>query len=125
MIDLKAIRAAAEAATPGPWEAAGPSFGAPLPKYLNCVGWVTEDDEFDDVCTAPLGSDGGNSADMIFIATANPAAILALLDRLEAAEAQLAIYEKHGVTCQTFRHKLTGCAECNRDDFAAMKGEQK
>ena len=70
-IDLKAIRAAAEAATPGPWEAAGPSFGAPLPQYLNCVGWVTEDDEFEDVCTAPLGSDGGNSADMAYIAAAN------------------------------------------------------
>ena len=81
-INLKAIRAAAEAATPGPWEAAGPSFGAPLPKYLNCVGWVTEDDEFEDVCTAPLGSDGGNSADMAYIATANPAAILELLDML-------------------------------------------
>lgn len=44
------------------------------------------------------------------------ATVIALLDRLEAAEAQLAIYEKHGVTCQTFGHKLTGCAECNRDD---------
>lgn len=49
--------------------------------------------------------------------------LVELLDRLEAAEKQLAIYEKHGVACQTFRHKLTGCAECNRDDFAAM-GEQ-
>ena len=54
-----------------------------------------------------------------------PEVMFELLDRLEAAESQLAIYEKHGVTCQTFGHKLTGCAECNRDDFAAMKDEQK
>ena len=25
-------------------------------------------------------------------------------------------YEKHGVTCQTYRHKLCGCSECNRFD---------
>lgn len=114
MIDTKAIRAAAEAATPGPWEAAGPSFGDQLPRFLNSV--VTAEDEdgdWLDIC----GATGDNTdSDMTHIATANPATILELLNRLEAAEAQLAIYEKHGVTCQTFRHKLTGCAECNRDD---------
>lgn len=55
MIDLKAIRAAVEAATPGPWEAAGPSFGAPLPRYLNCVGRINEDEMFEDVCIAFWG----------------------------------------------------------------------
>ena len=86
MIDLKAIRAAAEAATPGPWEAVGPSFGAPLPKYLNEVGRINEDEMFEEVCVSPSPEDDACSADMIFIATANPAAILELLDRLEAAE---------------------------------------
>ena len=35
-----------------------------------------------------------------------------VLSALEALEQ----YEKHGVTCQTYRHKLCGCSECNRFD---------
>ena len=92
MIDLKAIRAAAEAATPGPWEAVGPSFGAPLPKYLNEVGRINEDEMFEEVCVSPSPEDDACSADMIFIATANPTAILELLGRLEAAEKDAARY---------------------------------
>ena len=44
--------------------------------------------------------------------------VSALCDEVDRLQQQLAIYEKHGVTCQTFGHKLTGCAECNRDDDA-------
>lgn len=75
------------------------------------------------MCVSPFGEDDACSADMNFIAAANPSTLTALLDRLEAAEVQLTIYEKHGVTCQTFRHKLTGCAECNRDDAAESVNE--
>lgn len=92
MIDLKSIRAAAEAATPGPWEAAGPSFGTPLPKYLNEVGRINDDEMFEEVCVSPSPEDDACSADMNYIATANPTAILALLDRLEAAEKDAARY---------------------------------
>lgn len=63
-----------------------------------------------------IRTDAEASEKMGITCEVEPATIIALLDRLEAAEAQLAIYEKHGVTCQTFGHKLTGCAECNRDD---------
>ena len=44
--------------------------------------------------------------------------VIALCDEIESLQQQLEIYEKHGVTCQTFGHTLTGCAECNRDDDA-------
>lgn len=89
MIDTKAIRAAAEAATPGPWFAAGPSFGAPLPKYINCVVVENEDGDPDDICIAPIGCDSISTDDLTYIATANPEAVITLLDRLEAAEAEV------------------------------------
>lgn len=69
--------------TPGPWEAAGPSFGAPLPQYLNCVEFITEDDEFEDVCTAPCANDGASTDDMNFIATANPSTVLEMVAEIE------------------------------------------
>lgn len=88
-IDTKAIRAAAEAATPGPWHAAGPSFGMPLPKYINCVIVENEDGDADDICIAPIGCDEISTEDLTYIATANPATVIALLDRLEAAETEV------------------------------------
>ena len=88
MIDTKELRRLAQAATPGPWIAAGPSFGESLPKYLNEVVIDREGDEDDgySICTAPIGLNEECSDDMAFIAAANPAAISELLDRLEAAE---------------------------------------
>ena len=76
------LRKLAEAATQGPWIAAGPSYGDPVPRYYNTV--VTDTDypiEDEDIC-----SDTMTSEDALYIAAANPAAILALLDRLENAE---------------------------------------
>ena len=88
MIDTKELRRLAQAATPGPWIAAGPSFGESLPKYLNEVIVDREGDEDDgySICNAPIGLNEERSDDMAFIAEANPLAIEELLDRLEAAE---------------------------------------
>ena len=47
---------------------------------------------FEEVCVSPSPEDDACSADMIFIATANPTAILELLGRLEAAEKDAARY---------------------------------
>ena len=136
MIDLKAIRAAAEAATPGPWEAAGPSFGAPLPKYLNEVGRINEDEMFEEVCVSPSPEDDACSADMNYIATANPATVIALLDRLEAAEKDAARYRwvtaNHvdhetrliaSTICQYIPHRGKDATDAAID--ALMKDEQK
>ena len=86
MIDTKELRRLAQAATPGPWIAAGPSFGKSLPKYLNEVVVDREGDEDDgySICNTPIGLE--LSSDMAFIAAANPATVIELLGRLEAAE---------------------------------------
>ena len=88
MIDINELRRLAQAATPGPWIGCGPSFGESLPKYLNEVVVDREGDEDDgySICNAPIGLDEELSADMAFIAAANPATVIELLDRLEAAE---------------------------------------
>lgn len=88
MIDINELRRLAQAATPGPWIAAGPSFGESLPKHLNEVVVDREGDEDDgySICNAPIGLNEERSDDMAFIAEANPLAIEELLDRLEAAE---------------------------------------
>ena len=88
MIDINELRRLARAASPGPWIAAGPSFGESLPKYLNEVVIDRAGDEDDgySICGAPLGLDKEGSDDMAFVAAANPATITELLDRLESAE---------------------------------------
>ena len=90
-IDINKLRRLAQAATPGPWIGCGPSFGESLPKYLNEVVVDREGDEDDgySICNAPIGLDEEHSADMAFIAAANPAVINELLDRLEAAEEEV------------------------------------
>lgn len=91
MIDINELRRLAQGATPGPWSGCGPSFGESLPKYLNEVVVDREGDEDDcySICNAPIGLDEEHSADMTFIAAANPAVVSELLDRLEAAEKDL------------------------------------
>ena len=89
-IDLNELERLANAATPGPWIACGPSFGASSPKYLNDVVVDNpEDDENDgnQVCRPPVGLEDAVSADMEFIGAANPAIMLELVRRLRAAEA--------------------------------------
>ena len=87
-IDINKLRRLAQAATPGPWIAAGPSFGESLPKYLNEVVVDREGDEDDcySICGASIGLDKEDSDDMAFIAAVNPSAISELLDRLEAVK---------------------------------------
>ena len=91
MIDINKMRRLAQAATPGPWTAAGPSFGESLPKYLNEVVIDREGDEDDgySICAAPIGLNEECSDDMAFIAEANPLTIEELLDRIEAAEKEV------------------------------------
>ena len=70
------LRRLAEAATPGPWES-----------YDRGIGWEVWADG------APLNSafrDTFPAYDAAYIAATDPAAVLDLLDRLDAAEARLA-----------------------------------
>ena len=86
----KELKRLAAEATPGPWIAAGPSFGGPMPVYCNdvCVDREGDDDDTYSVFGAPIGMDKEASSDMEYIAAANPKAITALLSALEAAEAE-------------------------------------
>lgn len=67
-LDLEQIKAAARAATPGPWEV----FDGTM--ISDTAGAA---DELADAC---------DSVHAAYIAAANPAAVLALVDRLERAE---------------------------------------
>lgn len=79
--DIKAIKAAAEAATPGPWVEAGPSYGEPKPRFFNSV--VTDEDEDGDWLDICCSTSDNTDADMTHIATANPATVIALCDEVE------------------------------------------
>lgn len=124
MIDIKAIRAAAEAATPGPWEAVGPSFGEPLPKYLNEVGRINEDEMFEEVCVSPWPEDDACSADMIFIATANPAAVIALCDEIERLRKDAGRLSASLQAASNYVDALGGTSKTYRQLIAAMEASK-
>ena len=77
-IDTRALREAAEKATPGPWGIArnGKTITS---NQSHPVAVITEDFH-------RLLDNGKTGGDAEFIASANPATVLALLDELEAAE---------------------------------------
>ncbi len=78
------LRALAVAATPGPWSA-GVSDPEGLP---NDTPTIFAPEMVDVVALAPVGDDAA------FIAAANPAAVVALLDALDAAERRVAELEE-------------------------------
>lgn len=88
--DLDALQAAAEAATPGPWDASrNLDWAFPRTDVITLVGgrqivrFVDGKPQF--WCTT--GKAEQEWANAAFIALANPIAILALIDRLRKAEA--------------------------------------
>ena len=81
-IDKRALREAAEKATPGPWGIArnGKTITS---NQSHPVAVITEDFH-------RLLANGKTGGDAEFIAAANPATVLALLDELEAKDKQIA-----------------------------------
>lgn len=79
------IRAALKDATYGPWTGAGPSFGKPLPEYLDRV---VQDIDGDDC--APTICRDTETADAEYIAACNPTAITAVLSHIDAQAAEIA-----------------------------------
>jgi len=84
------LRKLAEAATPGPWMVQQYSTHVGFSVWADGRGCIAE--RWYDITQAkPYGDEiGGNAA---FIAAANPAAVLSLLDRLDAAEARVRALE--------------------------------
>lgn len=78
MIDIENLKAAAQAATPGPWWS-----GECVPADGHALAWLGQ--SFVD-CEGGQRNYVAPSRDADFIATANPSAILELIERLEKAE---------------------------------------
>lgn len=76
-IDKQALREAAEKATPGPWRMA-------LTKFNGITHGKFSFTKEDIIASSP------EKRNSIFIAAANPATVLALLDELEAKDKQIA-----------------------------------
>ena len=85
---LAELRRLAEAATPGPWEAFGAVDGRRGERWLGVTTDMraTESARAGDVFSAQ----DCTRQDALFIAAANPAAVLALLDDADALRAELA-----------------------------------
>lgn len=83
-MDVNKLRELAQKATPGPWR-----VGTPPPNGEQTIG--TRLGLMVAVATTGAGVSSESNAD--FIAAANPAAILDLIDRLEAAEKDAKRYE--------------------------------
>ena len=86
--DVAELRRLAEAATPGPWEAFGAVDGRRGKRWLGVTTDMraTESARAGDVFAAQ----NCTRQDALFIAAANPAAVLALLDDADALRAELA-----------------------------------
>jgi hypothetical protein len=85
MIDIQKLKALAEAATPGKWSTSG-SYVAPTRKE----GGTTYVENWRSIA---LVSD---DADRAFIAAANPAAVLELIERIERLESAKATLDRLG-----------------------------
>ena len=94
-INYQALREAAEKATPGNWWI--DSHGQAMVSFIDneVLEVFTTDNKRDAVRHEDTGnlSRWRNDNDATFIATANPATVLALLDELEAAEKRIAELE--------------------------------
>ncbi len=110
--NLTALRALAENATPGPWEA---DDNQPFSRDLQGI-FAPGERRY--VLKVEFDEQPENPADAEFIAAANPATVLDLLDRLERAEAAL---ERVRALEPTWHKGMYGCPQdmFSRDSIRA------
>jgi len=113
---LAELDALAEQATPGPWVSA-PAYGewpATVVQYKETSPRIV----CQEVPGFPLArGDEGFMPDFAFIAAANPAAVLALIERLRVAEEARRILAEH-IFALCEGDAPDGCANCNAFDEA-------
>jgi len=93
MTNLTDLRAKAEAATPGPWDAVSETGVANF--HTSIYG-----DGYKGLLIACGDQNGAHTADMDFIAAANPTTILSLIDRIERLEEALEFYSCDPELCR-------------------------
>ncbi|WP_181578172.1 ead/Ea22-like family protein [Arthrobacter sp. AQ5-05] len=124
--DLTALRKTAEAATPGPWEMWNPAVGGSHISIAGKLAWrsIESASSFADDEKIP------HWADARHIAAFDPPTVLALLDRVEAAEKAVAAvrelhahehYDKYGRSQESPQGHGAWCTFCGNapDDYCA------
>lgn len=119
--DRAALRATAEAATPGPWTA-DPGLWSP-PDWPEHWGYRKVDAGVRRIASTDgaredTASDRAHVADAAYIAAADPATVLALLDALDAAEAEVARLRREAVTVEW-------CPECDAGEPCQVVRESR
>ena len=125
-IDLEGMRAAAEKATPGPWlhvegerlshDAHGWEEWAVKPALLRLP--QDADDEEYHIVEDPFEA---KTADLAFIATANPAAVLALLDYVERLKArEFALWQAVVKGLSEIKGATSSFCDCDGDFVAGQ-----
>lgn len=111
IVDTKELRRLAQAATPGGW------YVERWNHIYGCKEVTDGEEKWHPViaCTDDDEVDVNFEANASFIAAANPAAISELLDRIEAAETELAELR----SSMKFRTSLIGRTEAERDALRA------
>lgn len=112
--DEAELRRLAEAATPGPWSL---TDGDPA---MNGQHWTIRRQGVAGIRVS--GFTYGFNGDAAYIAAANPAAVLALLDDLDAARAAITrVQGLHGAYTETWgdfgEHSQTWCAICDGEPY--------
>lgn len=119
---IKKIEAALAAGPmDGPWIAAGPSFGDPVPRYFNEV-IVEHEEENDAVCDCFPGGDPESSVTMAYIAEVNPAAIREVLQTLAAKDAEVARLKLSEFAAQSAAGHLGALVDELRKVLAHIEG---
>lgn len=122
-LDPKELRKVAEAATPGPWEAKQTPIHTPSGEggdyYVACPSGI-------DVASMVGSSYEQEEPDALHIATFDPPTVLALIERVQAAEAKLErvreVCESSAFDCST-REWGNLEAVCTDDVLTALDGE--
>ena len=95
-IDLDGLRALAEKATPGPWEADGNEVSQHWSRPEPWKTVASSEVACMSYCYGGSGRGIENEADAEFIAAANPSTVLALVARVRAAEARAERFDEVG-----------------------------
>lgn len=115
MTDLKALRAIAEAATPGPWKPRRMPGASPYEDAQFIVG-TDGGDQIADCYDNTRHTDAQSTSNATYIAAFNPAQAIALLDEVELLERLL------GEACELADMAASALPSLHRSEFYRRDG---